>query len=244
MNRNGSSMMTPWQSAITKGIAAATRNRVPAMALWIFGAVLITSYHYIPAVHDGLESVGRLKTSWGWVFSMISTGIFGGLIPVLLPKLLNHDRAKISLEIVIFSTLLWAYKGIETDYFYRLQGVLFGTSADIATIAIKTLIDQFVWVPLFGLVNVMMFYCWRDNGYSFRRTWQSLGAAWYWSQVLPVLFANWVVWIPAVLMIYALPSALQIPVQNLILCFWVLVLVFFTAPSNATADNPNSADQS
>ena len=40
---------------------------------------------------------------------------------------------------------------------------------------------------------------------------------------LPGILANWILWIPAVLMIYRLPAGLQLPVQNLFLVIWVLV---------------------
>ena len=84
-------------------------------------------------------------------------------------------------------------------------------------------------VPLFGIVNVVLFYMWRDCGYSFKTFFSRLGKNWYQKRILPVLIANWAIWIPAVAMIYSLPVALQLPVQNLILCFWVLILVVFTS---------------
>ena len=42
------------------------------------------------------------------------------------------------------------------------------------------------------------------------------------------LMSTWAVWIPAVTIIYCLPAPLQIPLFNLVLCFWVLVLSFIS----------------
>jgi hypothetical protein len=42
--------------------------------------------------------------------------------------------------------------------------------------------------------------------------------------VLPTLIANFGVWVPAVAIIYALPTPLQLPLQNLVLCFFTLLL--------------------
>jgi hypothetical protein len=42
------------------------------------------------------------------------------------------------------------------------------------------------------------------------------------------LMSTWAVWIPAVAIIYCLPPPLQIPLFNLVLCFWVLVLSFIS----------------
>jgi hypothetical protein len=38
------------------------------------------------------------------------------------------------------------------------------------------------------------------------------------------MIANIAVWIPAVAIIYALPTALQLPLQNLVLLFFTLLL--------------------
>jgi hypothetical protein len=43
-----------------------------------------------------------------------------------------------------------------------------------------------------------------------------------------MLLANWGVWIPTVAAIYALPVGLQLPMQNLALCLWSLMLAFMT----------------
>jgi hypothetical protein len=50
--------------------------------------------------------------------------------------------------------------------------------------------------------------------------------------------STWAVWIPAVTIIYCLPAPLQIPLFNLVLCFWVLVLSFISKrPAERLADN-------
>ena len=49
---------------------------------------------------------------------------------------------------------------------------------------------------------------------------------WYLRDVVPVMVSNWAVWLPAVFVIYVLPTPLQLPMQNVVLCFWSLVLVF------------------
>lgn len=222
-----------WRTALDTGWSAAQSNRIPAIAMWIFGVAIVVGYFFIPPVHNALEAVGRLKFSFGWKFSLISTGIFGGLIPAIIAWLVKNDGGKTTPGIIISSTLLWAYKGVEIDLFYRFQAWLFGDNAGLSTILIKTFVDQMVMVPTFGMVSVVLFYHWRDCGYSRKKFVATLGKNWYSRRVLPVLIANWVIWIPAVAMIYGLPIALQLPVQNLILCFWVLILMFFTGEEGA-----------
>jgi hypothetical protein len=67
-----------------------------------------------------------------------------------------------------------------------------------------------------------------------------MGERWYRRRVLPVMVSNWGVWIPAVSIIYMLPPALQLPLQNLVLCLWALMLIFLTSPRGETATRPAS----
>lgn len=208
--------------------------------MWLFGVSIMVGYYCSPTVHDVLESIGEFKLQVGWAFSIVSTAVFGGLIPAIVSQLfakpdLKNDRpedekkrGQQTLGFVVASTLLWAYKGLEIDCFYQFQAWVFGTAADFQTIVLKTVCDQLLMVPVFGMVNVILFYHWRECGYSFKQAVRELGENWYAKRVLPALIANWFIWIPAVSMIYCLPTALQLPVQNLILCFWVLILVVFT----------------
>ena len=47
---------------------------------------------------------------------------------------------------------------------------------------------------------------------------------WYARRALPMLLANIGVWLPLVCIIYALPTPLQLPLQNIVLCFFTLML--------------------
>jgi len=215
----------PWYVALTTGGLAAKQYWLPAICMWLFGVTILAGYFLVPEVQDWLDKIGRWKEDTGWKFSLVSTACFGGLLPSLIASCSRANA--MTLGLVISNSLLWGYKGVEIDLFYRLQAWLFGANADWGTIAIKTVCDQFVMVPLFGIVNVVLFYAWRDAAYSVRGFFRALGPNWYRVRVLPVLIANWFVWIPAVALIYSLPSPLQLPMQNLVLCFWALVLMVF-----------------
>ena len=232
-----------FRSALKTGWQAALKNRIPGLFLWLTGMAFIVGYYGVPPVKESLERVGQFKLACGWQFSLFSTALFGGLIPSLVTLCLtrkpNEQNEAVQQnakgihipsqgEILVANTILWGLKGVEIDLFYQFQGWLFGTAADWQTVTIKTICDQFLMVPVLGMVNVVLFYHWQANGYSIRKAWMTLGRDWYGRLVLPPLIANWFIWVPAVAMIYCLPSALQLPVQNLILCFWVLILAVFT----------------
>ena len=221
---NQSPLTVAWNS----GRVAIWHNRGPAIILWLFGVALIVGYFYWPLMKYHLNWLGSFKTRFGFYFSVFSTAIFGGLLPAIIPAMIGRRQPALSLGNVVSATVFWGCKGFEIDFFYQLQASVFGNNAEPWTIAVKTLFDQLVYVPLIGVVNIVLFYLWRDQGYSFRKTYRLLGRHWYQQRVLPLLISNWVVWIPAVALIYSLPLPLQLPIQNLILCFWVLILAFFT----------------
>jgi hypothetical protein len=225
-----SSLRVAWQA----GRQALVHNRLPALLLWLFGLAIILGYCFLPSVHQGLDSVGRLKSRWGWRFSALSTAFFGGILPVLAPWILGKlQRLDVrpslpKMACVVSSAVFWSVKGVEIDFLYRVQAAVLGTELNWQTVVTKTAIDQLLYVPAFGLVNVVLFYLWRDAGYTFKKFQRALGPKWYRTRILPVLISNWAIWIPAVALIYCLPISLQLPIQNLILCFWVLVLICFT----------------
>ena len=228
---------SPLRIAWDSGRTAIWHNRVPAAILWLFGVALIGGYFYWPLMEYHLDWLGSFKTRFGVYFSILSTAVFGGMLPAIVPSLAGRRYPIVNTSNVISATVFWGLKGLEIDFFYRLQASVFGNNSEAWTVAVKTLFDQMVYVPLIGVVNIVLFYLWRDQGYSFRKTYKVLGKQWYSQRVLPLLISNWVVWIPAVALIYSLPLALQLPIQNLILCFWVLILAFFT---QEIPENPNA----
>ncbi len=217
-----------WGIAWQQGVAAAKHNVYPAVGLWLFGVGLVLCYFLVAPIHDWLEQVGEFKLRTGWPFAAVSTAIFAGVIPFFIPKLFGNGDSKQGLVYLVSNVLFWAYKGVEVDLFYVLQASMFGDGTDVATIGVKVAVDQLIYAPLLGLLTVILFYLWRDNGYSSVRFRQALGPQWYRNRVLPVLISNWFVWVPACVIVYCLPLGLQLPIQNLILCFWVLILAFFT----------------
>ena len=230
-----------FRQAFQKGVAAAKHNLYPAIGLWVFGVLLIICYFYVAPVRDWLNQLAVFKSNTGWIFAAISTAIFAGVIPVVIPRLFGTDNSsQLGLAYLSSNILFWAYKGIEVDLFYILQARLFGNDSDLSTILSKVAVDQLIYAPALGLLTVVLFYLWRDNQYAGEKFRVALGQRWYRNKVLPVLISNWFVWGPACVIIYLLPLGLQLPIQNLILCFWVLILSFFTEKNEAATAEAES----
>lgn len=218
--------IAPWRA----GVVAARANAVPGVVLSIFAVGLLLSYWYVPPVTAALEALADLKVAWGWPFVVVSTAVFGGVIPWLVQRVRPSVRALTPWSHLWFLATFWGLKGLEVDLLYRLQALWFGHGTDAATLAIKTVVDQGIYCPIWAVPSTVLAYALRDAGFSLARTLRPLREhglrGWYARTVLPVLISNAGVWVPAVLVIYCLPLALQLPVQNLVLCFWSLILAF------------------
>jgi hypothetical protein len=50
-----------------------------------------------------------------------------------------------------------------------------------------------------------------------------------------VLLSLWCIWIPVVSCVYSLPAPLQMPLFNIVLCFWSMLFALITSRQNAGA---------
>lgn len=209
---------------LTPCLRGMRRNLVPGLVLQLVALTLLALYAISPAVGTFLNAVGAYKREYGFLFSACSTAMFGGVIPFLVVLLTGRlDRAQ-RWRVFLFYTLFWLWKGIEVDAFYRMQAYLFGDAPSIAIITKKTIVDQFIYNPIWAGPTQVWFYLWKDSKFSLSELKRQLARESFLQRTVLVLVSSWVVWIPTVAIVYALPSALQIPLFNLVVCFWSLLL--------------------
>ena len=115
-----------------------------------------------------------------------------------------------------------------TDIFYRFQARIFGDSAQISSILPKVALDMLFYTPIVILPLVVWVFAFKDCDFQIAATRQLLGKNWIQERVLPIYGVNLLVWTPAVFIIYALPLALQFPIQAIVACLWGLILVVLT----------------
>ncbi len=215
-------------SPVRLGLAAARTNIVPAAIIAVVAIGVLAGYRHWPAFHDTLEVVRSWKERFGFGFSAVSTGIFGGFLPVLFRLIPRETRRDPQWRHLPFFVGFWACKGVEVDALYRFQAWLFGDSPAAEVVVAKVFVDQFLYVPFWAVPTMMGAYLWMDSRFRIARTIRRLGARWYRNRCLPLLLANWGVWTPAVAVIYNLPLSLQLPLQNLVLCLFVLLVMILT----------------
>ena len=213
-------------SFLHQGMAAARANLRPALFLQVVAVLVFVGYHHHETTRAVLARVAEAKLEYGYGFSLVSTAFFAALVPFFLQRLQRGGRGQVPLAHLPFLLVFWGLKGIEVDALYRLQAVLFGAEPKLGGLVLKVLVDQLVYVPIWAVPSTVLAYLWKDRGA--RTAFASVGRRWYGQSVLPVLVANWLVWLPTVTVIYTLEVPLQLPVQNLVLCLWALLVQFFT----------------
>ena len=212
-------------STLRRAFAA---NLIPAIALWALAVALLALYFTFPPATEAFNQLAALKTRWGWVFTMAAQALAAGLLPFLFQKFQRGDHRRLTWAQLPFLLLVRAIMGVLTDEFYNLQAFWFGDSNALSTIAIKIAVDMLIYSPLVVLPLVVWTFGLMDNGYALDTTRASLGPDWKTKRWLPLYVATLLVWVPTLVVIYALPLALQFPFQAVVQCFWGLVLVIMT----------------
>jgi hypothetical protein len=199
--------------------AASFRTNLPGLvAVLVIGGVVVGGYAWVPAIHAALEAWSALTGRLGLWYAPLSFLIIGGLLPTLIMAW-RRGRAPIRREWTVMA-LFWPERGLEVWALYTGLGHLFGTDTNWATVAAKTAFDMCLYSPLWALPVYLLVVAWSVGD----RPLMLLRSSAFWRErYLPGLMANWLLWIPGVLMIYSLPAGLQLPVQNLFMVVWVLI---------------------
>ncbi len=199
-------------------------NRAACLVLNGIATALVISYYQVPALTHFWEGLAALKERWSFGFSCVSTLFAAALLPTLVQwmqsVLAREGRGKRLLLLMLF----WGYRGMEIDLFYRVQGHLFGHDHSAATLLKKVAFDQFVMSPLWFVPTYIVALRWAEMGGSWARVRPTLDRD-FWTRTCPaVLLTNWIVWIPALALVYSLPAALQFPLFSVVMCFFILIV--------------------
>lgn len=202
------------------------RNRIPALILQLFAGAILALYFMVPGLRDFFATIEQLKAGGGPVFAIVSTAIFGGVLPwgvmVRRGRIPPGERT----THLIFFLFFWALQGAAVDWLYTQQTHWFGSDTSFRVLFTKMIVDQGPYNLIWATPNSLILYGWKDAGFSWRRLWAQTTPSGLYHRFLTIQVSAWVVWVPAVLMIYSLPPDLQIPLFNLVLCFFSLVLAF------------------
>jgi hypothetical protein len=216
----------PWKV----GLRGARANVVPGLALQALATAIAVGYYFHEPTRHALDGLSAFRQRTGFLYSVVATAFFGGALPFLYLWLQPATRGRYDLKQAAALTLLWAYKGFEVDLWYRFMAHAVGSEATFAHVITKTFLDQFVYCPIWAVPAVTWVYQYIESGFDARAWWADVSAPrWYARRALPNLISNMGVWVPTVCVVYSLPSSLQIPLFNLVLCFYTLLLAHIAA---------------
>lgn len=224
-------MRTIERSPLHAGLSAARANFWPGVLIWSVMAGVVVAYYQYPPAEAVLEIVAEWKRQWSYAFSFAATGLAGGVIPELL-RVVLLQRSRVRRENVsniLFGFPFWGFLGCTVDAFYRLQALWFGAEATPGVLVKKVLVDQFIFTPLWGTSSIVWAYTWRSLGFRPGALRGLFTFSFYRTRVFPSLIAGWGVWIPAVTIVYSLPTLLQVPLFVLATCFWSLIVTYIAA---------------
>ena len=207
-------------------VGVAYANRIPAVGLQSVALFLLWSYHFWPAARAALGQMALLKQNSGLGFAFVASAFASALLPLVLQTLQQGAHRRMVIGALPAAIVFWGLRGCLTDLFYSLQSAVWGNNALPLTIAIKVFCDLAIFTPCLSVPVVVLFFSWLDG--DLRHSFREGAAAWWLREVWPLVRAAWVVWLPALMVIYALPTNLQFPISVLIQCFWTLFLVVLT----------------
>lgn len=224
----------PWVA----GFRAARANLIPGLILQALMLALLSGYYFHPATAQWLDSLADLKQRWGFGYSALSAAIAGGIVPEIMRVLVfqkGRARRENSANL-LFTIPFWCGMGMLVDAFYRTQALVFGSEPTFLVVILKVICDQFLYSPFIATPLTCWLYDWKLAGYRLAGTRDRLTMAYARSVMLPVVFANWGVWIPVVAVLYSLPDTLQIPLFGLALSLWVMLLTWMSERRGAAPD--------
>lgn len=213
----------------------------PMLLIQTAAFVLVVAYYASGDVRSALARVGEAKARGGLVAVAVVGALAGAVLPEVARFVVERGRYRLDLGLVGFKLLLFAFMGTLTDRFYALLTVLYGDEPSVGVVLAKLATDMlgytfFVGVPLFLLA-----FEWRGDGYRLGRTLRRLGWGGFARRHLTVYVPNVGFWGPMVLLVYALPLALQFPLAMCAQGAWSLLVTFLASGEDRTIDAENRA---
>lgn len=220
------------------GLRAARANLVPALVIQAAVVSVVLAYYFWEPARAWLERLADVKRGGGYLFSLLSGVLAGGLLPELLTVAV-FQRGRVRRENLgglAFGACFWGLMAVTVDALYRAQALAFGEGVDLATVVKKAAVDQFVFTPFVSIPLTVVVFEWRHAGYGLSGMPRVLTLDFYVNKILPSAVSGLGFWLPVVLLVYCLPLPLQFPLFTLALTLWVMIFTWIShahrAPSH------------
>jgi hypothetical protein len=219
------------------GLRAARANVVPALVIQTAVVSVVLAYYFWEPARAWLARLAEFKRAGGYLFSLVSGVVAGGLLPELL-AVAAFQRWRVrreNLGSLTFGVCYWGLMAVVVDALYRAQALAFGDGVDFATVLKKAAFDQFVFTPFVTIPLTVVVFEWRHAGYRLKGMPRVLSLDFYLRKVLPAVVSGLGFWLPVVLLIYSLPLPLQFPLFTLALTLWVMIFTWISHAHKAAS---------
>eukprot|EP00931_Biecheleriopsis_adriatica_P118629 TRINITY_DN9398_c0_g2_i1.p1 TRINITY_DN9398_c0_g2~~TRINITY_DN9398_c0_g2_i1.p1 ORF type:complete len:409 (-),score=69.72 TRINITY_DN9398_c0_g2_i1:293-1447(-) len=220
------------------------KNRVPTCIAIVVGVTILALFYLVPQSKPFFQQVQQVETANPIVFSMISSVVCGGLIPMLLQVILTKRMPTPLLGQVLFILAFWTFLGVWVKGQYSVITWLFGSSVDAVTLVKKVAIDQFVISPFVNYVWITACFRFRDSRFSCSAFAESLrDRRSLLLQYFGMNICNWSTWMPGATIIFAMPTSLQMPIWAAIMVFYSSLLTLVSADASQASATDNEGDE-
>ena len=227
----GGAVVTPGRERpLAVGLRAARANLVPALVIQTAVVSVVLAYYCWEPARAWLARLAEFKREGGYLFSLVSGALAGGLLPELLTVVVfqRWRVRRANLGSLAFGVCFWGLMGMVVDALYRAQALAFGDGVGLATVLKKAAFDQFVFTPFVTIPLTVVVFEWRHAGYRFAGMPRVLRLDFYTEKILPAVVSGLGFWLPVVLLVYSLPLPLQFPLFTLALTLWVMIITWIS----------------
>ena len=200
-------------------------NAAPMVVLQVAATVLAGVYCLCPAFQDAIDPIARIHRRYGWLSAFVSQAFFCGILPGVFQLAMVSIRPAKPWATILAQTIWCGVFGIGVDELFKMFAACFGNDASFFTLAQKTAVDQFVWTALVVAPANSVFYFWVGRDFSLGRVKREWPKRFIRKVYLPNLVANWCVWTPVCMAVFAFPLPLQLYMNGLACTFWTLMCV-------------------
>ncbi len=212
--------------ACRKGIRAAAQNLPAIVALQAAMGVVVAIYYLWPAGAAVLSRYAAWQHSGGVLGNGLAAALAGGVLSELsLVYFQNKGRwTSTNVENLFFKAAIFFAAGCMVYEFYLLQAYLWGQGARLSIVVPKVLLDQLGYTVFWATPYYALLTRWHALRYSGAKLWLELDRHFILERMLPILVTNWIFWIPAITLVYSMPTVLQAPLYIFATAIWGLLV--------------------
>ncbi|MDX2065498.1 MAG: hypothetical protein SFX74_07145 [Fimbriimonadaceae bacterium] len=208
---------------LTDGVEALRANAQP-FGLTLAAVLLLgVGYYQFGIIQRLIDALTAAKVAGGIAGAALANIIASLLIPELAK--LASGMPTVERRDLPFLAVLFGIIGIAVDLLYAALAKAFGTSVDVATVLKKMMIDMFMFTPLVSMPLSVIGFALHGDRYEWRRTRARFHSGELAERYISLTLTAWCFWIPAVCVVYAMPSTVQFMVAMFAEAGWALLLV-------------------